>query len=210
MKICTNCNEHKNLTEFYTKKNSSDGFRGQCKTCMKQKDKFWYINNKEKKEISVKKWRRNNRDKIKKYNKNFYMNHPDASARYRRKWRSKNLKRDQETQRNWSRRNKNKICQYAANFRKRCPHKVIAIKAKQRAKRLKRAPQWLTKDDLRFMAIFYKEAKRLTVETGIRYEVDHIIPLQGKNVSGLHVPWNLQVITESENCSKKNKYEIKT
>jgi hypothetical protein len=52
---------------------------------------------------------------------------------------------------------------------------------------------------------FYKEARRLTEETGVNYVVDHYWPINGKGSCGLHVPWNLRVITQSENDSKGNK-----
>lgn len=54
-------------------------------------------------------------------------------------------------------------------------------------------------------AEFYKEARRLTEETGVNYVVDHYWPINGKGSCGLHVPWNLRVITEAENYSKGNK-----
>lgn len=61
--------------------------------------------------------------------------------------------------------------------------------------------------DLAKMEEIYKKARSLTRSTGIRYSVDHIVPLQGVNVCGLHASWNLQVMKLSDNIAKGNKHE---
>jgi hypothetical protein len=88
--------------------------------------------------------------------------------------------------------------------RKNNPGASNAITAKRRATQLQQTPKWA---DLRKIEQFYIEAARLTKETGIQHHVDHIMPLRGKFVSGLHVHQNLQILTASENCSKSNRVE---
>jgi hypothetical protein len=68
-------------------------------------------------------------------------------------------------------------------------------------------PKWLTEDEYQQIKDFYEIARMFKLFTGQDYHVDHIVPLQGKNVCGLHVPWNLQVIPARENLSKSNKLQ---
>ena len=94
-----------------------------------------------------------------------------------------------------------------AEWEKANPHKKLARVRKRQASKLKRTPKWLTKADNDAMVALYEEAAKLSKETGIKYHVDHILPLQGKKVSGLHVPANLQVIPAKENLKKSNRHE---
>ena len=79
--------------------------------------------------------------------------------------------------------------------------------AKRRTKKLQATPEWLTEDDFWLIDEIYELAALRTKTTGIKWHVDHIVPLQGKKVCGLHVPWNLQVITFTDNMQKSNKHE---
>lgn len=67
-------------------------------------------------------------------------------------------------------------------------------------------PNWLTQDHLNQIAMFYQHARDCEIVTGELYHVDHIIPIQGKDVCGLHVPWNLQVLPADVNIRKSNKH----
>lgn len=77
--------------------------------------------------------------------------------------------------------------------------------AMYRARKLKATPDWLTAFDLEMIKWTYEAAKIAEDHYGEPYHVDHIIPLKGENICGLHVPWNLQVLTAYENISKGNR-----
>jgi hypothetical protein len=110
-----------------------------------------------------------------------------AQARYREKHRDK----IRAKQREWVKNN--------------LP-KVLARTHKYQAAKLNATPKWLTKDQLKQIEAIFVESHRLTKETGVKREVDHIVPLCGREVSGLHVPWNLQILERSKNRQKFNKY----
>lgn len=76
---------------------------------------------------------------------------------------------------------------------------------KREKSKIMRVPKWLTTEQLKAIELFYIKASRMSTETNIRFDVDHIVPLQGKNVSGLHVPWNLQILSHSDNMTKGNR-----
>lgn len=79
----------------------------------------------------------------------------------------------------------------------------VAI-AEKRVRRL-RIPPWA---DRNAIAATYREARRLTIETGVVHHVDHIVPIQGRLVSGLHVENNLCVLVATENVRKHNKFDV--
>ena len=81
---------------------------------------------------------------------------------------------------------------------------VTAHKAKRRAGKLQATPAWA---NLESIEEFYELARNETKVTGIQHEVDHIIPLRGRMVCGLHVEFNLQVITKLQNATKRNSFE---
>jgi 5-methylcytosine-specific restriction endonuclease McrA len=83
--------------------------------------------------------------------------------------------------------------------------KRTSYKAKRRAAQFQATPPWLTTQHLADIEKFYVEAARLQAVDGIKRHVDHIYPLQGKTVCGLHVPWNLQILTATANSKKHNK-----
>lgn len=79
--------------------------------------------------------------------------------------------------------------------------------ANRRASQLQATPKWLTEYQKQGIALNYELARIITKELRLQMDVDHIIPLKGKNVCGLHVPWNLQIMCRSGNAQKKNNYE---
>ena len=146
----------------------------------------WQKANPEKAKASKKAWNQDNLDYFKKYRETWYTDNPD----YNRAYYEANKEKCAANTKAWCKENKGA---------------VNALKAKRRAAQLDRTPLWANMDAIREL---YEEAIALTESTGEAHHVDHVIPLQGKLVSGLHVEGNLQVLTATENCRKSNRFSI--
>jgi hypothetical protein len=95
--------------------------------------------------------------------------------------------------------------EYHRNYREQNRIRLARTSSEHRSKRLKRHVPWAN-DQL--IEEKYTLAKEITEESGVKHVVDHIFPLQGEMVSGLHVETNLQVLPEKDNVSKKNRLEF--
>ena len=104
--------------------------------------------------------------------------------------------------------NKDRSRVYFALYKKENAAKVRALNSKRNASKLDRTPNWIDSEELWLMKEIFELATLREKETGFKWHVDHIIPLLGKKVSGLHVPENLQVIPWIDNLIKSNSYEV--
>ena len=82
---------------------------------------------------------------------------------------------------------------------------VLADNKVRRRKHRQATPPWLTRKQKSEIRQLYQMAITMTQTTGEQYVVDHIVPLRSHEVCGLHVPWNMEVITQEENLKKSNK-----
>lgn len=83
-------------------------------------------------------------------------------------------------------------------------HRRRHLTALRRARLAQATPKWLTRSDLLDIEFIYAYCSYISKLMNIEHHVDHIIPLKGKDVCGLHVPWNLQVLDKISNLSKSN------
>lgn len=89
--------------------------------------------------------------------------------------------------------------------KERNPEYYKALTSVRKRRHRNATPKWLGAEEKLAMRKLYLQAMDLTKLTGERYVVDHIVPLLSDEVCGLHVPWNLRVITQEENLRKSNK-----
>lgn len=127
---------------------------------------------------------------------------PEKVKAAKKKYVEKNKEVCKERIDAWMEQNKERMKQLRRDWRLKNMHKERAYVRKRQAAKLQRTPNWLTKDDNWLMEEAYALAVLRSKMFGFQWDVDHILPLQGHTVSGLHVPWNLQVIPAVINSSK--------
>lgn len=123
-------------------------------------------------------WRNKNPEKVKQHNLTQYKKDPQKIVAYVKQWATKN------------------------------PAKVLANSRAHHAKTKMRYPKWLTAEDKWMIGQAYELAALRTKMFGFSWHVDHVIPLHGKLVSGLHTPHNLRVVPWVENVRKANKFKV--
>lgn len=202
MKTCTKCKETKPLEEYYTCKKTKSGKRSACKSCYEKDRKGYYQKNPEKVEESKRKYYQKNLDLVKRRAKKWARENPKKKRENGRKW----AKENSDTVSKWRKENPEKVREYRKKWRKANPEKCTALLAKRRARKLQATPHWLTEYQHKQIELKYWISQFLTDCTGIQHHVDHIHPLQGENICGLHVPENLQILTAKENMSKSNSH----
>lgn len=197
-KVCSKCGEVKLLIEFNKDKSKRDGIYPSCKACLKEyratnveKIKEYYVDNsKQAKERSAKHYAANT-EKVNKRAAKWHTDNPEKVKVIQARYRAANPEKCRAS---------------VSKYQKANIDKCRSIVNKRRAAKLQAIPTWLTQDDYTTMKTIYKEANRLTQDTGIKHHVDHIHPLRGRYIRGFHCPSNLQILTESENCIKSNKF----
>ena len=179
-KTCTACNETKQIIMFAKHKYMNDGHSSICKVCDLKIHRISSLKDKNIPEFKVCK---------------ICSEQKPSEEFYSHSGRSDGLQMMcKECQREDIR-----IC------RQENPEKHVAQVSRRRAAKAKASPPWT--DDLLNMQIkwYYAAAKMMTETSGILHHVDHIHPLTGENLNGLHVPWNLRCIRAEDNSKKTNK-----
>jgi hypothetical protein len=176
MKHCPHCNQVKSFEAFYASSTHKSGYASWCKACESERNKAKNLANRASRLVKAKEWRDANQEK---------------QATAVNAWRLNNPEQTAAIYRDWAQRNKDK---------------VNAKWMQREAAKKCRTPSWLTEDDKWLIEQAYDIASIRTKHFGISFHVDHVVPLQGKAVSGLHVPWNLQVIPAKVNQAKSNHF----
>lgn len=150
---------------------------GKCMTCALEYKKT------SKSKEHYKTYRKNHRDKVNERSLAYY------------------YKRYQEPNRELRRTDPDEAYKHSRQWAKENPDKIRATTAKRRSQINKSVPLWYDHDKVKEI---YKQCRRISKETGVVHHVDHIVPLRGELVCGLHCDQNLQIITAEENMKKGN------
>lgn len=181
MKVCIKCNTEKEIIHFVKNTN-------RCKSC---------------RSIYMKEYSEKNKEKLKQSKKEYYIKNKTIISEKAKEYYTKNKEHVIKKSKKYAENNKKKVTSYKYKYRKNNKGIYNHYLAKRRSTKLKATPQWA---DLGKIKVLYEKAQELSEVLGVKMTVDHVIPLQGNNICGLHIWENLQLLEASENFKKSNKF----
>jgi len=187
-KICPKCKETKLLTEFRKCSSSKDGLQYSCRACMC---------------AVVARWKKANPEANKAHSSRHYQNRAEHIKARASAYQKANKDVIKATRARWIEKNPQSIKTIKSNWNKANPGYLAYSVSARRAAKSQRTPAWADKDSIKQI---YIECSNRRAQ-GEDVVVDHIIPLRGKLVSGLHVAENLRIIPARENLLKNNKFD---
>lgn len=183
MKTCSCCRMEKPIAEFYNDAKRKDGKYPSCKLCHSKRAKDWSDRNPEARaEIS----------------RNAYLRNPQKRHAQAKAWRLRNPDKYLASLNAWKESNPG----WQAEYDRKVQPSRNSIESKRRARKLNATPVWANEF---FLEEAFHLAKLRTIKLGIRYHVDHIVPLRSNLVCGLHSETNIQVIPATDNIRKSNR-----
>ena len=204
-KTCTKCSLLKDLSEFGVDKQKKDGSSSNCKECKNKQSKLHYSNNVSYYKERNKRFYANLSDEKKKQYRET-CNSKESSKEYHLVWRASNRDKCSAYSKKWaSKQCPALLASKRKEYRKRSPHVFAYHAAKRRASEILATPCWLSQNEVDSIKLIYLKRDFINEVTGVIHQVDHIYPIKGKDSCGLHVPWNLQIITALENRRKSNR-----
>ena len=236
MKLCCRCKTEQPPENFTIDRKRRDGLNPCCRACTREacaqyreanpeveqaRGRRWYEANKERNAARTKAWAQANPERMRGYVRAWQEANPEKNRAAQAKWylenrakklaadkarRESNLDRFLERERASYEKTRDARLSRAKRWREVNQHRVNFYASKRRSALAKRSPPWLTEDHYYEMRTYFWLADLMRVATGEAHHVDHIVPLQGKTVSGLNVPWNLQVLPAIENLKKNNRH----
>jgi flagellum-specific peptidoglycan hydrolase FlgJ len=203
-KPCSCCKQELPTTEFGPCKNTKSGLSSWCRPCTRERARQRYLKNPKKQHEATKRWAARNPEKVAQHWRTSRQRRKAAISEYRKLPHVREAARRQH--RAYVQKHPEKIRQYQRNWYAKNSHVYILL-ANLRRKIVRSQQAWLTPENKSQIADIYRKCREITKQTGIDHEVDHVMPLNGVDSCGLHVPWNLRIVTRAMNRSKGNRIE---
>ncbi len=215
-RVCVKCNVNKPALEFHKNSCASTGYSTSCKECSHTRVKANYALNKDKYSTRSRQYYQKNAEQLKQYQRQYTEANKEKVLAKKREygkkvsktsaWKAKFSEKRKRQCKNWRTNNASKVKDYNKSYKKENYDLCCAISNKRLSSKRSSSIK-LQKEDNNKLLDIYKKVRGLNKNNPRSHHVDHIVPLNHSNICGLHVPWNMQIISQEENTSKRNKWD---